>query len=340
MTELMCGMSALNGYPGEAPRRGTIPFTDHETVYHIAFVILAALERRDRTGEGAWIDVSQYEVGINMQGEALVARGMGAAVPERLGNADPPHPLPGCYRCRGNDAWITLSVADRAAWRGLAEVIGRPGLAADRDPWDHPLSDDERAVIDRAIAAWAADRTPEECFEALQGRGIAAGVVNDVRDLLLDPHLAERGFFWLVDHHPEQGAGRRAWPGASARLTATPARLRRHAPLLGEHNRPVLRDLIGYGDPAIDALLADGGAGTTPLAAGVRPPARPTAARLDVSPWGYGRIKEYDAAFEERLRQRFGRKFGRCAPATLDGAEDGDGPGVARPPLSPGMARS
>jgi crotonobetainyl-CoA:carnitine CoA-transferase CaiB-like acyl-CoA transferase len=69
MTELMCGLSSLNGYPDGEPRRGTIPITDNESVFHIAFVIMAALERRDRTGEGAWIDVSQYEVGINVLGD-------------------------------------------------------------------------------------------------------------------------------------------------------------------------------------------------------------------------------------------------------------------------------
>jgi benzylsuccinate CoA-transferase BbsF subunit len=340
MTELMCGMSWLNGYPGEAPRRGTFPFTDHETVYHIAVVILAALERRDRTGEGAWLDVSQYEVGSTMIGEAYVARGMGAAAPQRTGNADPPHPLAGCYRCRGSDAWITLSSGDRAAWWTLAGVIGRPDLAAEHDPWSRPLSEDERAAIERAIAAWAAHRSPHECLAALQGRGIAAGVVNDIRDLLLDPHLAERGFFWPVDHHPDQGAGRRAWPGPSARLAATPARLRRHASLLGEHNRPVLHDLLGYGGEVFTALLTDGGAGTVPLAAGVRPPARPTAERLKMSPWGYGRLKEYDAAFKQRLTERFGAGFGESSPVAVDGVEEGTGPDIIGRPSRIGRETS
>jgi crotonobetainyl-CoA:carnitine CoA-transferase CaiB-like acyl-CoA transferase len=326
MTELMCGLSSLNGYSGEEPRRGAIPFTDHPATYHIAFAILAALERRDRTGEGAWIDASQYEVGINMVGEAVVARGMAADVLGPAGNADPPHPVAGCYRCRGNDTWITLSVGDRTAWRALAGVIGRPGLADEYDPWSHPLSDGERAPIDRAIAAWAAGRSPWECLHALQECGIAVGVVNDVRDLLLDPHLDERGFFWLVDHDPVQGAGRRAWPGASARLTVTPARLRRHAPMLGEHNRPVLHDLLGYGDAAIDTLLAEGDAGAAPLAAGFPPPARPTADRLEISPWGYGRIKEYDTTFQTRLEERFGAEFGAMGPVDMDGTCDGSGP--------------
>src|SRR5207244_9399379 len=56
-TELMCGISSLNGYPGGEPRRGMIPITDNMAVFHIAFLILAALEQRERTGKGVWIDV-------------------------------------------------------------------------------------------------------------------------------------------------------------------------------------------------------------------------------------------------------------------------------------------
>lgn len=325
MTELMCGLSSINGYPSEEPRRGTLPFTDHETVYHIAFLILAALERRDRTGQGAWIDLSQYEVGINMLGDAYVARGLGAEMPGPSGNADPPHALAGCYRCRGSDAWITISVGDRRAWAALTGVIGRPELAERFDPCGGPLADGAREEIDRAIMAWAAERTPAECLTELQAHGIASGAANDVRDLLLDPHLKERGYFWLVEHHPEQGGGGRAWPGASAQLSLTPAMLRRHAPLLGEHNRAVLGDLLGFSDTEYEAAEASGGVGTEPLAAAVLPPGRPTADRLGISGWGFGRIKEFDPAYTERLTERFGVGFGDHAQSTHEEAESGHG---------------
>jgi crotonobetainyl-CoA:carnitine CoA-transferase CaiB-like acyl-CoA transferase len=310
MTELMCGLSALNGYPGEPSRRGTVPFTDHETVYHIAMLMLAALERRDRTGEGAWIDVSQYEVGINMLGDAYVSRALGASLRQQ-GNADPPHPFAGCYRCRGEDAWITLSVTCREAWEALLSVIGRLDLAVRFDPWRQPLTKAERGEIDQAITAWTELRGPDECMAEFQRRGIAAGMVADVRDLLLDPHLAERGFFWLVDHYPEQGAGRRAWPGASARLAVTPGTLLRPAPMLGEHNQEILCDLLGYGEEAYRMTEAAGGIGTTPLAAGTRPAARPITTRLHAGPWAMGRIKCHDPDVVTRLRERFGAGYGR-----------------------------
>ena len=104
MSEVMSGITSLNGYAGEEPQRGTIPLTDHPATYHIAFLIVAALERRDRTGKGAWVDVSQYEVGVNLIGDAHLARGFGASVPGPRGNGDDGHPIAGCYPCDDGSA--------------------------------------------------------------------------------------------------------------------------------------------------------------------------------------------------------------------------------------------
>ncbi len=313
MTELMCGLSALNGYPGEPPRRGTIPFTDHETVYHIAMLLLAALARRERTGQGAWIDVSQYEVGINMLGDVYLARALGVELRQQ-GNAGPPGTFAGCFRCEGDDAWITISIGDGAAWARLTEIIGRADLGGLWRPGAEMLDAATRTEAERVVAAWAGERGARACLEALQTRDIPSGLVADVRDLLLDPHLAAREFYWLVEHHPAQGAGRRAWPGASARLTATPGTLRGPAPMLGQHNRPVLIDLLGYSAAAYAQAEASGAIGDTPVAAAVRPLARPAAARLQASPFAYGRIKSHDAEGAQRLRERFGAGYG--APVT------------------------
>jgi crotonobetainyl-CoA:carnitine CoA-transferase CaiB-like acyl-CoA transferase len=314
--------------------------TDNETTYHIAFLIMAALAARDRTGEGLWIDAAQYEAGIGMIGDAYVAHALGAPVPVRAGNAESDYPFAGCYPCEGTggeapfrrgspqagfnrtgspiregpDAWITLVVQDRAAWSALGDLAGLPDPVRLRDPWQSPLSVDERVSLDEAITAWTRTRTPHMCLMELQRRGIASGVVNDVRDLLLDPHLEARGFYQLVQHAPAQGSGGRAWPGVSARLSATPGAVLRHAPMLGEHNRALALDLLGYAEAEYEQMAASGAMGTVPANAAVRPPAARTAERVSLGPWAMRRIKEYDPDFEERLRARFGLGFGRPIP--------------------------
>jgi len=274
---------------------------------------VAALEYRDRTGEGVWIDAAQYEAGIGMIGDGYVAHALGAPPPERAGNVEPGYPLAGCYPCAGSDAWVALVVQDPAAWAALCDVLADPCASSRRDPWSAPLTADERSAIDRSISAWTSTRSPSECMTELQRRGIAAGSVNSVRDLLLDPHLAERDFYQLVDHAPEQAAGRRAWPGVPARLSATPGAVTRPAPMLGQHNRELALGLLGYSEAEYEGLVQRGALGTTPASAPIRPPRETPEERLNLSPWAARRIKEYDAAFEDRLRERFGPEFGSAA---------------------------
>jgi crotonobetainyl-CoA:carnitine CoA-transferase CaiB-like acyl-CoA transferase len=146
-----------------------------------------------------------------------VAHALGATVPAQQGNVDPPSPLSGCYACLGDDEWITVSVQDRAAWQALCDLVGARDLADAPGPFSAPLPPPQRERLDGALGAWAGGRSPASCLSELQARGIAAGAVLDVRDLLLDPHLENRGFFWSVDHHPLQRAGRGGAPGPALR---------------------------------------------------------------------------------------------------------------------------
>ena len=315
MSEVMSGISSLNGYAGEAPQRGTIPLTDHPATYHIAFLMVAALERRDRTGKGAWVDVSQYEVGVNLIGDAHVARAFGANVPGPRGNGDDGHPIAGCVPCDDGSRWLAIDICDRAAWDGLRELIEFEALDGDRDPWAQPLSAAEQERIREALEAWARTREGDEAVSELQARGVPAAVAANARDLLLDPHLEARGFFWLVDHAPEQGAGRRAWPGASALLSRTPAELRTRAPMLGEHNHLIATGLLGCSEEEYEEYVASGAMGVTPDAAEMKPPPADLEERLHLPPAAQLRIVEFDPRYTERMMERFGDTYGSDATA-------------------------
>jgi hypothetical protein len=71
--------------------------------------------------------------------------------------------------------------------------------------------------------------------------------------------------------------------------------------------------MLGYSEAAYEAVVTSGAAGTIPAAAGVRPPVQPVAERLHDDRWRYGRLKEHDPAFKERLAGRFGPAFGRAS---------------------------
>ena len=301
----------FNGYRGEGPRRGNPPVVDHVVAYHIAFLMLAAIERRDRTGAGAWIDVAQYEIGANLAGDLLLSEAAGHPV-ERGGSDYPGHLLDDCFAGAGPDRWLAVSIPDRAALDRVAGLVG-PAAAGAADA----------EALRPHLAAWSRARDPIDAAAQLQGIGVAASPVNNVRDLLLDEHLRERDFFWLIDHDPvQEPVGARAWPGSGVRLTGAPAPPVCRAPMLGEHNRLIATQLMGYAESEYEALEAGGVFGSVPRAADAIPPKQDLPSRPGLSAWSNPwKAREMDPDYKERLRERFGR-FGARGPAQPDGAGD------------------
>lgn len=310
MTEIMCGIGSLNGYEGEPARRGACPLTDHPSTYHAAFLMMAALIRRKRTGEGSWIDISQYEIGVNTIGDAFLANAIGAAVPARSAHFDPGSLFSGVFKSAGDERWLAISATTAHAWQGLCSIVGRSDLS-DADHRDVAASAAAREALVPSVSAWSTALDTKSAMAALDAAGIAAAPVNDARDLLLDEHLKERSFFRLVDHAPKQHAGRRAWPGPSANLVGTPGEVRRRAPLLGEHNRTVATTLLGYTGEEFDQLEADGVFGVLPMAAGVKPAAANVPSRTGLPTAAFTRSKLHDPDFTKRLTARFGHGYGK-----------------------------
>ena len=252
----LSGLHALSG-PAHRPPAGTSTnYPDHvPNPCHAAFAVLAALRHRRRTGEGQFIDLSQTEPTIALIGAAVAECSANGRVAERRGNDAPGCAPRGVYPCEGEDRWIALSVRSDAEWRALVEVIspGAPPPAA----WDEAAA---REVELRALDAWVAARTRafdrHALMRALQERGVAAGAVQDARDMVEhDPQLAHRAHWQRLDH-PEMG--RTLYNAPPIRLSATPGALSRPAPLLGEHTEEVCTGLLGLPREELDALRADG----------------------------------------------------------------------------------
>ena len=234
-TQAWAGLSALTGYAGGAPCGigGTWP--DFTAAIAIAFAILAALHHRDRTGEGQRIDLALSEVILSMLPEAFLEWSMNGRAPERAGNGDPCHAPHDVYRCRGDDAWVAISVEEDAEWPPLARAIGRPGWAAELATASGRRR--HRDEIDGAIAAWTATRDPFEVERELQAAGARASAIRNTEQVLLDPALRE---LCVSAAHPVTG---------SNPILGFPARFHgfRHritpAPLLGADTEAVLLEL-------------------------------------------------------------------------------------------------
>jgi crotonobetainyl-CoA:carnitine CoA-transferase CaiB-like acyl-CoA transferase len=261
-TEEMSGFSQLTGYPGGPPMLIGHPVTDALAGMFGTFAVLVALEQCRRTGRGQHLDCSQVEALTGLVGDELFEYTMNHRMPPRLGNRHrwmAPH---GVYRCRGEDAWVAIAVGSDDEWRSLCAAIERPDLASDPRFATMPERHRHQEELTAPIEQWTRTRDHHEVMHILQAHGVAAGPVLMPSELLSDPHLADRGFFEVLDR-AEVGA--HPYPGPAFKLSKTPGRLRRPAPLLGEHNHDVLGGLLGLSDDELSRLARRNVIGTAPL---------------------------------------------------------------------------
>ena len=187
-------------------------------------------------------------------GDLVMDAAMHDRVPPRWGNRSPDFAPQGVYRCAGDDQWLALSVRDDARVGGAAGRARRsrrrwPTRRSPRRPAGAPPT--TRST--RVISAWTAARTKHDAFHGLQAAGRARRSGHGRGRRLGDPQLHERGFFHSLDH---QSAGTHFHPGANFRLGGTPTVFWRAAPVLGQDNQYVYRELLGVSDEEYDALVA------------------------------------------------------------------------------------
>ncbi len=253
--EGVVGHSLLRGYADMDPSAVTsVLMGDAASGTQGAFAVLSALHYRRRTGKGQLIELSQAENLIPFMGEAFMDYSMNGRSQSTMGNRHP-YALQGCYACRGDDRWVCITITDDDDWRGLCQAMGDPAWTQEwefSDPVKRYRRHDE---IDEKISIWTKSLEPRQVMLLLQERGVAAGPVMDQRDAFADPHLDQRGAFEEVY---QEDTGTHLYPGAPYKMSETPVRIRRGPVRLGEDNRYLYQDLLGY-TPEEYAILEEEG---------------------------------------------------------------------------------
>ena len=243
------GLTMLTGFPDADPSGPASAYCDAVAGMAGAQAVLLALIHRTRSGQGQWIDLSQFE-SLSSLLETLVldlSVNQSSGGVRRPGNRLPhgggaPH---GAYRCKGEDRWVAIAVLTDEEWRAFGQAVGEP-------PWTQEerfgsatgrLGDAD--ALDKLVEGWTLEHTPEEVMQLLQAVGVGAGVVQTGADLAQDPQLRERGFFRRVSD--AQGVTRTI-EGPPYKLSRTPGGTARGAPEFGADQTYVLRDVLGMSD--------------------------------------------------------------------------------------------
>jgi benzylsuccinate CoA-transferase BbsF subunit len=249
----MSGMAYITGYADKEPSTlsGAI---DTRVGTTSAFAILSALIYRQRTGKGQNIDLSSSEAISCLMGEAFLDYAMNRRVKERDGNNDDVMAPHGCYPCQGEGRWVTIAVSTEDEWQSFCKAIGSPDWCRDVRFADAASRRQNREELNRLISGWTVQHTDYEVTEILQGANLAAIPTLSGDMVSRDPHIRERNLFIEIEH-PE--LGKRLVVGPPWRLSGTPVKVRRPAPLLGEHNQYVLGELLGMPQSEIDQLIEE-----------------------------------------------------------------------------------
>ena len=260
--EGMTGLSNLTGHPDGPPVRSSGAFTDPASGMWGVYAVLAALERRRRTGKGARMDLSQQEGYIGLLGDAVLDYTMNGRVRKRIGNRHPSRTPQGAYRCKGEDEWVAISAGSDAEWESLCRAMGREDLLEEQR-YRHILSRFRlQEEIDEAINAWTSGLGARDVMARLQGVGVQCGIVAKANDLFEDPHFKERGFFETTNH---ASVGEYPHFGIPFKMSKTPGGSHAPAPRYGEHNRRVFCDMLGLGEEEYAGLIGERVSAEAPL---------------------------------------------------------------------------
>jgi crotonobetainyl-CoA:carnitine CoA-transferase CaiB-like acyl-CoA transferase len=249
-------MSGIMSFTGERPDGPPVkcgaPLSDITAGILAAMGILAAYTHRLKTGQGQWLETSLFEAAlVQTYWQSAIALATGVA-PRAMGSA---HPLNAPYQAfAASDGWIVVGGANKRNWMRMLEALGAPELAAD----PRFASGADRMAHLKELESELSKRFREKparyWLDALEGKGVPCGPVQDMLQALRDPQTIARGMVVEVEH---TALGPVKTIGLPVKFSATPGKVRTGAPLYGEHTREVLRER-GFDDRQIDAFEGSG----------------------------------------------------------------------------------
>ena len=253
----LSGLTSALSASGGAPVCPGHAYGDTIIGLYAALAILAALERRESAGVGAYIDLSGYEAVCTLLGPGLMeaaAAGLGSERRDRDLNPCASGAASGCWQCLGQDRWCVIAISNENEWRSFCSVALLPELS---DPRFSSAEGRSRhwQELDGLIGSWTMANEAEKIVDNLRKAGVAAAVVQNAEDVAKDRRLARRGFFVPISH---RGLGSLVSDRSALRDAGMDGEHWRGAPLLGADNEYVFGKLLGLTGKEIDSYRDKG----------------------------------------------------------------------------------
>ncbi len=250
------GAMSVNGEFESKPLKCGVTLGDTGTGIHCAAGILAAYIQRLKTGRGQMVEISMQDSVVNFLRVAMLGQYITGFPTIRTGNRIPVLSPSDLYRCApgGPNDYVYIMINSTEMWQSLLAAIGHEDLASDPQQADRNWRNQNFAELHEMVESWTSQREKQAVMKILGEAGVPCGAVLDTADVLKDEHLRSRGMIVEIEH-PARGSF--TMPGSPVKLSESPTAVR-PAPLLGQHNTEVYRQLLGFEQADLDRLRKDG----------------------------------------------------------------------------------
>jgi benzylsuccinate CoA-transferase BbsF subunit len=252
----LCGFGMISGWPDRKPAAPYGAYTDYLAHRFNMAALIAALEYRERTGQGQWIEQSQFESSLQMFSSPIMDYQINGRILNRNGNRldnAAPH---GVYQCQGDDRWIAIAILTEEEWQAFKQAMNNPDWAEHERFSTLSLRKQNEDDIDRLITGWTLSLSVDQIDGILQKAGIACNMVEKSSDIYQDSQIAHRRRFTRLNH-PVMGEFDFETQPCFI-LSKTPREISKPSPCLGQHNEYVFKELLGLSDDDFADHIADG----------------------------------------------------------------------------------
>ena len=252
--QAMGGLMSTTGWPGGDPTRSGTAISDVTAGVSLAVGVLSAYIKKQATGEGQKVDVALVDSivsALEIINQIYLVSGRN---PERIGNRyEAAYPYDSF---RAKDGMLVIGAGNNKLFELLAELMGRPDLPKDERFKSNPDRVTHHAELKPIIEDWLANYTTQEAVDMILAAEVPAGPINTIEQVSKDPHIAGAREMFVEIEHPV--AGKMKITGNQIKLSGSPVQFRAAAPLLGQHTREILSEILDMDDAEYNRLSAEG----------------------------------------------------------------------------------
>ena len=253
ISQASSGLMAVTGEPDGKPVLSGTYIADYTTGYQGAIGVMAALMHRDRTGEGQHIDIASFDTMFSTLGTRLIAQLMLGEEMPRSGSRDLLTAPVNVYEAA--DGPVYIQAGTRSLFSTMCAVLERPDLAADERFATVEGRMSHQAYLEGVIGEWAASRKIADIAAVLDEAGIPYAKVASIAEVAESPQIAAREMVATVEH-PRLGELR--LPGSPIKMSASPPRVWKAPPSVGEDTDEVFARILGLDADELARLHEEG----------------------------------------------------------------------------------